>query len=141
MFHALLPSWMQVVLTLLAFFPHSLLNSYTNPPTQWPLLHYMCFTFFMLHSILCIFHRIFKELLATLTTEPRILNQTGDILQISCVGGFGSNSHMYKINGTANINAVRAAAEKGMQFYSWLHHKLIYLEYYNLLRTVILMYL
>ncbi|KAJ4975048.1 hypothetical protein NE237_008222 [Protea cynaroides] len=29
---------------------------------------------------------------------------------ISCVGGFGSNSHMYKINGTANINAIRAAA-------------------------------
>nr|GEW25775.1 NAD(P)-binding domain-containing protein [Tanacetum cinerariifolium] len=25
---------------------------------------------------------------------------------ISCVGGFGSNSHMFKINGTANINAV-----------------------------------
>ncbi|CAN6838948.1 unnamed protein product [Brassica oleracea] len=32
---------------------------------------------------------------------------------ISCVGGFGSNSYMYKINGTANINAVRAASEKG----------------------------
>ncbi|KAL5974431.1 hypothetical protein ACLOJK_031096 [Asimina triloba] len=31
---------------------------------------------------------------------------------ISCVGGFGSNSYMYKINGTANINAIRAAAEK-----------------------------
>jgi len=35
-------------------------------------------------------------------------------LQISCVGGFGSNSYMYKINGTANINAIRAASEKGM---------------------------
>lgn len=36
------------------------------------------------------------------------------LLQISCVGGFGSNSHMYKINGTANINAIRAAAEEGI---------------------------
>ncbi|CAL5358772.1 unnamed protein product [Camellia sinensis] len=34
---------------------------------------------------------------------------------ISCVGGFGSNSYMYKINGTANINAIRAAAEKGTE--------------------------
>eukprot|EP00262_Sarcandra_glabra_P013054 TRINITY_DN3526_c5_g1_i1.p1 TRINITY_DN3526_c5_g1~~TRINITY_DN3526_c5_g1_i1.p1 ORF type:complete len:286 (+),score=46.58 TRINITY_DN3526_c5_g1_i1:201-1058(+) len=34
---------------------------------------------------------------------------------ISCVGGFGSNSHMYKINGTANINAIRAAAEQGVK--------------------------
>lgn len=34
-------------------------------------------------------------------------------MQVSCVGGFGSNSHMYKINGSANINAIRAAAEQG----------------------------
>lgn len=34
-------------------------------------------------------------------------------LQVSCVGGFGSNNYMYKINGTANITAIRAAAEKG----------------------------
>ncbi|WMV40319.1 hypothetical protein MTR67_033704 [Solanum verrucosum] len=33
---------------------------------------------------------------------------------ISCVGGFGSNSHMYKINGTANINAIRAASEEDL---------------------------
>ncbi|CAK9148759.1 unnamed protein product [Ilex paraguariensis] len=33
---------------------------------------------------------------------------------ISCVGGFGSTSYMYKINGTANINAIRAAAEQGI---------------------------
>ncbi|KAH9739527.1 NAD(P)-bd dom domain-containing protein [Citrus sinensis] len=33
---------------------------------------------------------------------------------ISCVGGFGSNSYMYKINGTANINAVKAAKEQGV---------------------------
>ncbi|MQL94932.1 hypothetical protein Taro_027597, partial [Colocasia esculenta] len=30
---------------------------------------------------------------------------------ISCVGGFGSNPQTYKINGTANINAIRVAAE------------------------------
>ncbi|EES00762.1 hypothetical protein BDA96_03G174800 [Sorghum bicolor] len=34
---------------------------------------------------------------------------------VSCVGGFGSNSFMYKINGTANINAIRTAAEKGVK--------------------------
>ncbi|XP_062024411.1 uncharacterized protein At1g32220, chloroplastic [Rosa rugosa] len=34
---------------------------------------------------------------------------------ISCVGGFGSNSYMYKINGTANINAIRAASEHGVK--------------------------
>ncbi|KAL5708407.1 hypothetical protein ACHQM5_019204 [Ranunculus cassubicifolius] len=34
---------------------------------------------------------------------------------ISCVGGFGSNSQMYKINGTANINAIRAASEQGVK--------------------------
>ncbi|KAI7744467.1 hypothetical protein M8C21_024459, partial [Ambrosia artemisiifolia] len=34
---------------------------------------------------------------------------------VSCVGGFGSNSYMYKINGTANITAIRAAAEKGVK--------------------------
>ncbi|KAH8479301.1 hypothetical protein H0E87_031681, partial [Populus deltoides] len=28
--------------------------------------------------------------------------------------GFGSQSYMYKINGTANINAIRAASEKGI---------------------------
>ncbi|XP_024958762.1 uncharacterized protein At1g32220, chloroplastic [Cynara cardunculus var. scolymus] len=39
---------------------------------------------------------------------------------ISCVGGFGSNSHMYKVNGTANINAVRAAAEKGIKRFVYI---------------------
>ncbi|WVZ21327.1 hypothetical protein V8G54_008649 [Vigna mungo] len=34
-------------------------------------------------------------------------------IKISCVGGFGSNSYMYKINGTANINAIRAASDQG----------------------------
>ncbi|XP_048230236.1 uncharacterized protein At1g32220, chloroplastic isoform X2 [Ricinus communis] len=34
---------------------------------------------------------------------------------ISCVGGFGSNSYMYKINGSANINAIKAATEKGVK--------------------------
>lgn len=32
------------------------------------------------------------------------------------MGGFGTNSQMYKINGTANINAIRVAAEQGHQF-------------------------
>ncbi|XP_073224532.1 uncharacterized protein At1g32220, chloroplastic-like [Cicer arietinum] len=31
---------------------------------------------------------------------------------MSCIGGFGSNSYMYKINGTANINAIRAASDQ-----------------------------
>ncbi|KAJ8436346.1 LOW QUALITY PROTEIN: hypothetical protein Cgig2_009911 [Carnegiea gigantea] len=35
---------------------------------------------------------------------------------VSCVGGFGSSSYMYKINGTANINAIGASAEKGYRF-------------------------
>ncbi|XP_076932639.1 uncharacterized protein At1g32220, chloroplastic-like [Bidens hawaiensis] len=39
---------------------------------------------------------------------------------ISCVGGFGSNAHMYKINGTANINAVKAAAEKGIKRFVYI---------------------
>ncbi|CAH9107992.1 unnamed protein product [Cuscuta europaea] len=39
---------------------------------------------------------------------------------ISCVGGFGSNSHMYKINGTANINAIRAAAEEGVKRFVYI---------------------
>ncbi|XP_062163121.1 uncharacterized protein At1g32220, chloroplastic [Alnus glutinosa] len=39
---------------------------------------------------------------------------------ISCVGGFGSNSYMYKINGTANINAIRAAAEEGVKRFVYI---------------------
>ncbi|CAN0860370.1 Uncharacterized protein At1g32220, chloroplastic [Linum grandiflorum] len=39
---------------------------------------------------------------------------------ISCVGGFGSQSYMYKINGTANINAIRAAAEKGVKRFVYI---------------------
>ncbi|KAF8389856.1 hypothetical protein HHK36_024373 [Tetracentron sinense] len=39
---------------------------------------------------------------------------------ISCVGGFGSNAHMYKINGTANINAIRAAAEQGVKRFVYI---------------------
>ncbi|KAH7672215.1 putative oxidoreductase protein [Dioscorea alata] len=39
---------------------------------------------------------------------------------VSCVGGFGSNSHMYKINGTANINAIRAAAEQGVKRFVYI---------------------
>ncbi|XP_052209775.1 uncharacterized protein At1g32220, chloroplastic-like [Diospyros lotus] len=39
---------------------------------------------------------------------------------VSCVGGFGSNSYMYKINGTANINAIRAAADKGVKRFVYI---------------------
>ncbi|KAJ7971167.1 NAD(P)-binding rossmann-fold protein [Quillaja saponaria] len=39
---------------------------------------------------------------------------------ISCIGGFGSNSHMYRINGTANINAVRAAADQGVERFVYI---------------------
>ncbi|XP_057799190.1 uncharacterized protein At1g32220, chloroplastic [Salvia miltiorrhiza] len=39
---------------------------------------------------------------------------------ISCVGGFGSNSQMYKSNGTANINAIRAASEAGVKRFVYI---------------------
>ncbi|KAJ4755158.1 NAD(P)-binding Rossmann-fold superfamily protein [Rhynchospora pubera] len=39
---------------------------------------------------------------------------------ISCVGGFGTNSQMYKINGTANINAIRVAAEQGVKRFAYI---------------------
>lgn len=39
---------------------------------------------------------------------------------ISCVGGFGSYSQMYKINGTANINAIRTAAEQGVKRFVYI---------------------
>ncbi|KAJ3698242.1 hypothetical protein LUZ61_001947 [Rhynchospora tenuis] len=39
---------------------------------------------------------------------------------ISCVGGFGTNSQMYKINGTANINAIRVAAELGVKRFVYI---------------------
>ncbi|KAJ4707724.1 NAD(P)-binding rossmann-fold protein [Melia azedarach] len=39
---------------------------------------------------------------------------------ISCIGGFGSNSYMYKINGTANINAIRSASEKGVKRFVYI---------------------
>ncbi|OVA12507.1 hypothetical protein BVC80_9011g13 [Macleaya cordata] len=39
---------------------------------------------------------------------------------ISCVGAFGSNSYMYKISGTANVNAIRAAAEQGVKRFVYI---------------------
>jgi uncharacterized protein YbjT (DUF2867 family) len=39
---------------------------------------------------------------------------------ISCVGGFGSNSVMYKINGTANINAIRASSGEGVKRFVYI---------------------
>ncbi|KAJ8774996.1 hypothetical protein K2173_020000 [Erythroxylum novogranatense] len=39
---------------------------------------------------------------------------------ISCVGGFGSNSYMYKINGSANINAIKVAREQGVKRFVYI---------------------
>ncbi|KAL6556553.1 hypothetical protein OROGR_005841 [Orobanche gracilis] len=39
---------------------------------------------------------------------------------ISCVGGFGSNAEMYKINGTANMNAIRAASKEGVKRFVYI---------------------
>ncbi|CAN1306105.1 Uncharacterized protein At1g32220, chloroplastic, partial [Linum perenne] len=64
----------------------------------------------------------------------RIVWHKGDLLQpdslknvfsgitsvISCVGGFGSNSHMYNINGSANIHAITAAAEQGVKRFVYI---------------------
>lgn len=36
------------------------------------------------------------------------------------MGGFGSNSYMYKINGAANINAIRAAAQEGVKRFVYI---------------------
>ncbi|WOK95215.1 hypothetical protein Cni_G03922 [Canna indica] len=59
-----------------------------------------------------------------------VLNDVTSV--ISCVGGFGSNSHMYKINGTANINAIRAAAEKGVKRFVYVSAVDFGLAYYIL---------
>ncbi|KAI4376339.1 hypothetical protein MLD38_014114 [Melastoma candidum] len=45
---------------------------------------------------------------------------TGVTSVISCVGGFGSNSQMYKINGSANINAITAASEQGVKRFVYI---------------------
>lgn len=39
---------------------------------------------------------------------------------ISCVGGFGSNDQMRKINGKANIEAINAAAESGVKRFVYI---------------------
>ncbi|XP_042407260.1 uncharacterized protein At1g32220, chloroplastic-like [Zingiber officinale] len=39
---------------------------------------------------------------------------------ISCVGGFGSPSYMRTLNGTANVNAVQAAAENGVKRFVYI---------------------
>ncbi|KAG0557035.1 hypothetical protein M758_11G094500 [Ceratodon purpureus] len=39
---------------------------------------------------------------------------------ISCVGGFGSNEQMQKINGVANVQAIRAAAEAGVKRFVYI---------------------
>ncbi|KAG6598532.1 Transcription initiation factor TFIID subunit 10, partial [Cucurbita argyrosperma subsp. sororia] len=54
--------------------------------------------------------------------SPDSLNEAFDGVTavVSCIGGFGSNSQMYKINGTANINAIRVAADKGVKRYVYI---------------------
>ncbi|KAG6472939.1 uncharacterized protein At1g32220, chloroplastic-like [Zingiber officinale] len=49
--------------------------------------------------------------------EPESLKgaMTGVSVVISLVGGFGSYEEMIQMNGTANINAIRVAAEKGVE--------------------------
>lgn len=43
-------------------------------------------------------------------------NELSDVSAvISCVGGFGSNQQMQKINGVANVQAIRAAADAGVE--------------------------
>ncbi|XP_042403689.1 uncharacterized protein At1g32220, chloroplastic-like [Zingiber officinale] len=54
-----------------------------------------------------------KESLLVPETWRDALNDVTAV--ISCVGSFGSNSHMYKINGIANINVIKAASEKGVK--------------------------
>ncbi|KAL3687564.1 hypothetical protein R1sor_013873 [Riccia sorocarpa] len=39
---------------------------------------------------------------------------------VSCVGGFGSNAQMRRINGDANIAAINAAAEKGVNRFVYI---------------------
>jgi nucleoside-diphosphate-sugar epimerase len=39
---------------------------------------------------------------------------------VSCIGGFGSNDYMEKINGDANINAVNACRQAGIQRFSYI---------------------
>ncbi|XP_020588228.1 uncharacterized protein At1g32220, chloroplastic [Phalaenopsis equestris] len=47
-----------------------------------------------------------------------VMNDVSSV--ISCVGGFGSYSQMYKINGTANINAIRTAAEQDVKRFVYI---------------------
>ncbi|CAL5358770.1 unnamed protein product [Camellia sinensis] len=64
-----------------------------------------------------------KEALSGVTSvicSSYTYNLYGELLQISCVGGFGSNSYMNKINETANINAIRADAEKGVKRFVYI---------------------
>ncbi|CAF1886439.1 unnamed protein product [Brassica oleracea var. botrytis] len=57
------------------------------------------------------------DLLAPESLKPAL---EGIASVISCVGGFGSNSQMVRINGTANINAVKAAAEGGVKRFVYI---------------------
>ncbi|KAL0910260.1 hypothetical protein M5K25_021223 [Dendrobium thyrsiflorum] len=57
----------------------------------------------------------------SLLVQDSLKNAMNDVSAVvSCVGGFGSYSHMYKINGTANINAIRTAAEQGVKRFVYI---------------------
>ncbi|EOY04341.1 NAD(P)-binding Rossmann-fold superfamily protein isoform 2 [Theobroma cacao] len=51
---------------------------------------------------------------------------------ISCVGAFGSNPYMYRINGTANVNAIRAAVEQRVKRFVYVSAADFGLLYYLL---------
>ncbi|XP_021291018.1 uncharacterized protein At1g32220, chloroplastic isoform X2 [Herrania umbratica] len=51
---------------------------------------------------------------------------------ISCVGAVGSNPYMYRINGTANVNAIRAAVEQRVKRFVYVSAADFGLLYYLL---------
>ncbi|KAK1292293.1 Uncharacterized protein QJS10_CPB17g00482 [Acorus calamus] len=73
---------------------------------------------YLIHSK-CVKWSYFSDTWPT-TDLDLMLNNCSFGDHISCVGGFGSNSHMFKINGTANINAIRAAAEQGVKRFVYI---------------------
>ncbi|KAK6255650.1 hypothetical protein SCA6_016955 [Theobroma cacao] len=57
---------------------------------------------------------------------------SSDFNEISCVGAFGSNPYMYRINGTANVNAIRAAVEQRVKRFVYVSAADFGLLYYLL---------
>ncbi|KAG6498860.1 hypothetical protein ZIOFF_038610 [Zingiber officinale] len=60
-------------------------------------------------------HRVVSYLIGNLLEPESLKDAMSDATSvISCVGGFGSPSYMRTLNGTANVDAVQAAAENGV---------------------------